>query len=52
MVVIKGTVLLVLSISTGYYTYLEFIEAVSSEMAKVLPLVSMMIEKEYVTLNI
>ena len=48
----KGTVLFALLMPTGYYTNLEFIDVVGSEMVKVLPLVSMMIEKEYVTLNI
>ena len=48
VVVTNDTVHHVLSMSTGYYSYLEFIEAVGSEMVKVLPLVSMTIEKEYV----
>ena len=52
VVVMKGTVLFALLMPTGYYTYLEFIDVVGSEMVKVLPLVSMMIEKKHVTLNI
>ena len=40
IVVTNGTVCHVLSILTGYYTYLEFIEAVGSKMMKVPPLVS------------
>lgn len=47
VVVTNGTVRHVLSIPTGYYSYLEFIEAVGSETVKVLPLVSMTIEEEY-----
>ena len=35
-----------------YYTFLEFIEAVGSEMLKVFSIVSMMIENEYVTFNV
>ena len=52
VVVTNNTVCHVLSISTGYYTYLEFIEAVGSEMVKVVPLVSMTIEEEYVKFNV
>ena len=47
VVVTNGTVRHVLSIPTGYYSYLEFIEAVGVETVKVLPLVSMTIEEEY-----
>ena len=41
----------VLSMSTGYYTIIEFIEAVNSEMVMMLSIVSMMIEEENVKLN-
>ena len=37
---------------TGYYTLLEFIEAVNNEMLNVLSIVSMKILKEYVKYNI
>ena len=37
---------------TRYYTFLEFIEAVGSEMVMVLSIVSMKIEKECVTFNV
>ena len=37
---------------TRYYTFLEFIEAVGSDMLNVLSIVSMKIEKEYVTFNV
>ena len=37
---------------TGYYTFLEFIESIGREMVKVLSIVSMKIEKEYVTFNV
>ena len=37
---------------TGNYTLLEFIEAVNNEMLNVLSIVSMKIEKEYVTFNV
>ena len=47
VVVTNGTVRHVLSMSTGYCSYLEFIEAVGVETVKVLPLVSMTIEEEY-----
>ena len=36
----------------GYDTFSEFIEAVGSEMVKVLPLISMTIEEEYVRFNV
>ena len=53
VVVMNGTVRHVLTMPTGYYTYLEFIEAVGSEMMKVLTIVSMaIIEEEYVKLNV
>ena len=42
----------VLSMSIGYYFYLEFIDALGSEMVKVFPLVLMTIEEEYVELNV
>ena len=47
VVVTNGTVRHVLSMPTGYCSYLEFIEAVGVETVKVLPLVSMTIEEEY-----
>ena len=37
---------------TRYYTFLEFIEAVGSEMVMMLSIVSMKIEKECVTFNV
>ena len=46
--VTNGTTSHVLSMSTGYYTFLEFIEAVNNEMFIVLSIVSMKIEKENV----
>ena len=49
----NSTVRLVLSMSTDYYTYLEFIEAVGVEMVKVLLVVSMTInEDEPVKFNV
>ena len=42
----------VLSTPTGYYTFLEFIESIGSEMVKVLSIISIMIENEYVTFNV
>ena len=42
----------VLSMFTEYYTFLGFIEAVGSEMVKMLSIISMMIEEEYVTFNV
>ena len=48
----KGTVLFALLMPTGYYTNLEFIEAVSSEMAKVLPLILITIEDMFVEFNV
>ena len=50
--VTNGTVAHVLTIPTGYYTYLEFIEAVGVELGKVVTLVSMTIEDEYVIFNV
>ena len=47
VVVTNGTVRHVLSMPTGYCSYLEFIEAVGVETVKVLPLVSMTIEEEH-----
>ena len=47
VVVTNGTVRHVLSMFTGYCSYLEFIEAVGVETVKVLPLVSMTIGEEY-----
>ena len=44
IVVTNDTMSYVLSMFTGYYTFLEFIEAIGSEMVKVLSIVSMMIE--------
>ena len=52
IVVRNGTTSYVLSTPTGYYTFLEFIESIGSEMVKVLSIVSMMIEEEYVTFNV
>ena len=52
IVVTNGTVSHMLSISTGYYTYLEFIEAVGAEMDKVITTVSMTIEDKYVRFNV
>ena len=43
IVVTNDTIRHVLSMPTGYYTFSEFIDAVSCEMVKMLPLVSMMI---------
>ena len=42
----------VLSMFSEYYTFLEFIEAIGSEMVKVLSIISMMIEDKYVTFNV
>ena len=47
IVVTNGTERYILSISTGYYTYLEFIEAVGVELSKVITTVSMTIEDKY-----
>ena len=52
IVVTNDTMSYVLSTPTGYYSFLEFIEAVGSEMVKVLSIISMMIEEEYVTFNV
>ena len=52
IVVTNGTVSHMLSIFTGYYTYLEFIEAVGAEMDKVITTVSMTIEDKYVRFNV
>ena len=51
-VVTNSTTSHVLSMSTGNYTLLEFIEAVNSEMLNVLSIVSMKILKEYVKFNV
>ena len=51
VVVTNGTAHHVLSMPTGYYTYLEFIEAVGAEMVKVLPLTSMTINEDHVRFN-
>ena len=48
----KGTVLFALLMPTGYYTNLEFIEAVSSDMVKVLSLVLITIEDMFVDFNV
>ena len=40
-----------LKLPIGYYTFTEFIEVVGAEMVKVLPLVSMTIEDDYVRFN-
>ena len=50
--VTNDTVHHVLSMPTDYYTFLEFIEAVGSEMVNVLPLVSMTIEEEYMKFSV
>ena len=52
IVVTNGTMSYVLSTPTGYYTFLEFIESIGSEMVKVLSIISIMIENEYVTFNV
>ena len=41
----------VLTMPTGYYTFSEFIEAVGTEMVKVLPLILMTIEDDHVRFN-
>ena len=41
----------VLTMPTEYYTFFEFIEAVGVAMVKVLPLISMTIEDDYVRFN-
>ena len=51
IVVINGTERHILSIPTGYYTYLEFIEAIGTELSKVITTVSMTIEDKYVKFN-
>ena len=51
-VVTNSTTSHVLSMPTRYYTFLEFIEVVNNEMVMVLSIVSMKIEKEYVTFNV
>ena len=48
----NGTERYILSISTGYYTYLEFIEAVGVKFGKVITTVSMTIEDKYVKFNV
>ena len=48
----KGTVLFALLIPTGFYTNLEFIEAVSSDMVKVLSLVLITIEDMFAEFNV
>ena len=40
-----------LTMPTGYYTFSEFIEAVGTEMVKVLPLILMTIEDDHVSFN-
>ena len=52
IVVTNGTMSHVLSMFTVYYSFLEFIESIGSEMVKVLSIVSIMIENEYVTFNV
>ena len=53
IVVTNDTISHVLSIPMSQnYTYLEFIESVDSDMVKVLSLVSMTIEEEYVRFNV
>ena len=48
----KGTVLFALLMPTGFYTNLEFIEAVSSDMVKVLSLVLITIEDMFAEFNV
>ena len=50
--VTNDTVRHVLSMPTYYYTFSEFIDAVGCEMVKVLPLISMTIEEEYVKFSV
>ena len=52
IVVTNGTTSYVLSTFSEYYTFLEFIEVVNNKMFIVLSIVSMKIEKKYVTFNI
>ena len=52
IVVTNGTMSHVLSMFAEYYSFLKFIEAAGSEMVKVLSIVSIMIENEYVTFNV
>ena len=52
IVVTNGTERHILSIPTGYYTYIEFIEAVGTELDKVITTVSMTIEDKYVKFNV
>ena len=52
IVVSNGTERHVLSIPTGYYTYLEFIEAVGTELNKVITTISITIEDKYVKFNV
>ena len=52
VVVTDGTVLHVLSMPTGYYTFSEFIEAVGNEMVIVLSLISMTINDNHVLFNV
>ena len=52
IVVSNGTERYILSIPTGYYTYLEFIEAVGVELSKVITTISMTIEDKYVKFNV
>ena len=52
VLVANGETSLFLSMPTGYYTFSKFIEAVDSEMVKVLPRVSMTIEDDHVRFNV
>ena len=52
VLVVDGETSLVLSMPTGYYTFSEFIEAVDSEMVKVLPRVSMTIHENHARFNV
>ena len=52
IVVTNGTERHILSIPTGYYTYLEFIEDVGTELGKVVTTISMTIEDKYVKFNV
>ena len=52
IVVTNDTMSYVLSMFSEYYSFLEFIEVVNNMMFIVLSIVSMKIEKEYVTFNV
>ena len=52
IMVTNGTTSYVLSMFSEYYTFLEFIVVVNNKMFIVLSIISMKIEKKYVTFNI